>query len=297
MPRRFALSALVLAACTPSAPQDADPVDASPLFEDPVVVDTDNPPQMLELAIPVGDDIMNGIVLTANGAGPHPGVLLLHAYPGFEQNLDLAQALRRLGYSVFTFHYRGTWGSGGAFSWDRSLEDVGHALAHLRENANRFRIDPARVALVGHSFGGILSLRAGPGSDDFSCVVSLAPEDWTQWLGTEDDRQSIVDYLAGVHAVEGYSPEHALADLITDQDEWMLDTVMRGLGDAPVLLVNASEDSSFDTPTRERYTTLARESGATALTSVTIEEADHSFNARRIALIETVTEWMEGACR
>ena len=295
MPRPFvpfALSALLLAGCAPAAP-----APASPLFLDPPEVDAEYPPQMIELAIPVGDVVMNGIVLTANGVGPHPGVLLLHAYPGFEQNLDLAQALRRVGFSVFTFHYRGTWGSGGAFSWDRSLEDVAHATAYLQEEAERFRIDPDQVALVGHSFGGILSLRAGPASDGFSCVVSLAPEDWTQWLDTEGDRQSIVDYLAGVHAVRGYPPETALADLVEGRDEWALDTLMRRLGETPVLIVNASDDSSFDSATRERYTALAREAGATALTSLAIEGADHSFNGRRIELIETVARWMEGACR
>lgn len=43
---------------------------------------------------------LNGIVYLANGAGPHPTVVLLHGFPGNEKNLDLAQALRRDGFNV-----------------------------------------------------------------------------------------------------------------------------------------------------------------------------------------------------
>jgi len=55
----------------------------------------------------------NAIVYEAQGAGPHPTVVLLHGFPGNEKNLVLAQALRRAGWNVVFFHYRGSWGSGG----------------------------------------------------------------------------------------------------------------------------------------------------------------------------------------
>lgn len=44
----------------------------------------------------------------AAGAGPHPTVLLLHGLPGNEQNVDLAQSIRRAGWNVLTLHYRGS---------------------------------------------------------------------------------------------------------------------------------------------------------------------------------------------
>jgi len=44
--------------------------------------------------------------------------------PGFEQNGDLGQTLRRSGWNVLIFHYRGAWGSGGTFSFANCLEDV-----------------------------------------------------------------------------------------------------------------------------------------------------------------------------
>lgn len=47
------------------------------------------------------------VLYTAEGDGVHPTVILLHGIPGCEQNFDLAQALRRVGFHVLTFHYSG----------------------------------------------------------------------------------------------------------------------------------------------------------------------------------------------
>ena len=51
--------------------------------------------------------MLAGMMLGANGQGPHPTIVLLHGFPGNEKNLDLAQSLRRAGYNVLFFHYRG----------------------------------------------------------------------------------------------------------------------------------------------------------------------------------------------
>jgi pimeloyl-ACP methyl ester carboxylesterase len=53
---------------------------------------------------------LNAVLYIAAGEGPHPNVLLLHGLPGNEQNIDLAQSMRRAGWNVLTFHYRGSWG-------------------------------------------------------------------------------------------------------------------------------------------------------------------------------------------
>jgi alpha/beta superfamily hydrolase len=79
--------------------------------------------------------------------------VLLHGNPGNERNLDLAQALRRAGYGVLFFNYRGSWGSGGTFSRTHALEDAHAALAFARS-------DQAADACgaPGHSMGGWIAL-------------------------------------------------------------------------------------------------------------------------------------------
>lgn len=57
--------------------------------QDPV-----HPAHLLPVAVPSGEVTMNAALYVAAGEGPHPTVLLLHGFPGNEQNLDLAQAMR-----------------------------------------------------------------------------------------------------------------------------------------------------------------------------------------------------------
>jgi len=44
------------------------------------------------LKIPSGDAMMVGRLFTPEGVGPHPTLLLLHGFPGAQQNHDLAIA-------------------------------------------------------------------------------------------------------------------------------------------------------------------------------------------------------------
>lgn len=93
------------------------------------------PAETLPHAIPSGNVNLNAILYTAAGSGPHPTVLLLHGLPGNEQNIDLAQAVRRLGWNVLTIHYRGSWGGPGIFSFEHCLEDAAAALDWIRDRA------------------------------------------------------------------------------------------------------------------------------------------------------------------
>src|SRR5436190_23204246 len=109
-----------------------------------------NPAAMAPIVIVSHAAGLNAVMYSAAGVGRHPTLLLLHGFPGNEQNLDLAQAARRAGWNVLTFHYRGSWGSGGAFSFGHCAEDAATVLAWLRspEAVARFRIDPSRIAIA-----------------------------------------------------------------------------------------------------------------------------------------------------
>ncbi|HZU53600.1 MAG TPA: alpha/beta fold hydrolase, partial [Holophagaceae bacterium] len=150
----FLRAALIFLLASPVFAQALNPAVTADPPADPA-----HPARMEPVRIPSHGSLMNGVLYLASGAGPHPAVLLLHGLPGNEQNLDLAQALRRAGYSVLTFHYRGSWGSGGAFSLAHAGEDGQAALAFLTAPAqlNRYGLDPKRVIVVGHSMGGFVA--------------------------------------------------------------------------------------------------------------------------------------------
>src|ERR1700677_4487771 len=84
--------------------------------------DKANPAAMETFQIPSHGAMLNALAYIASGPGPHRVVLLLHGFPGNEKNLDLAQAIRRAGWDVVYFDYRGSWGSPGDFSFIHSIE-------------------------------------------------------------------------------------------------------------------------------------------------------------------------------
>ena len=125
------------------------------IFTDPPA-DAAHPPRMEVLHVPSGGVEINGVAYLAGGAGPHPTVILLHGLPGNEQNLDLAQAIRRSGWNVVTFNYRGSWGSPGSFSFRGNLADAKAVLTYVRAPANaaKLQVDPRKLVVIGHSMGG-----------------------------------------------------------------------------------------------------------------------------------------------
>src|SRR5262249_53904662 len=154
-----------------------------------------------ELAIPIHGTQMNGHIYVAGGAGPHPVVALLHGYPGHERSLDLAQVLRRSGINVLFFHYRGSWGSGGGVSWSHAIAGVRAAIEFLRSPfaTEHYRVDPGRVALVGHSLGAWLSLRVAADEPGVRGAVALGLEnmgaDARLYLVDDAERRAWHEYL------------------------------------------------------------------------------------------------------
>ena len=58
-------------------------------------------PDMHGILIPGKRGRILSVLYTAGGEGTHPTVLLLHGIPGCERNLDLAQAVRQEGGTLF----------------------------------------------------------------------------------------------------------------------------------------------------------------------------------------------------
>ena len=120
------------------------------------------PTQNIETVIDSHGSRIMGLFLLASGTQPHPTVILLHGFPGYEQNIDLAQSLRRDGWNVLAMHYRGAWGSQGSFSFTHCMEDVSTMLAYVTQPANvtKFHIDTHHLVVIGHSMGGFMTVAA-----------------------------------------------------------------------------------------------------------------------------------------
>src|SRR4249919_753478 len=79
------------------------------------------PPGIAGITVPSHGVDMDATYYLAGGAGRHGTVLLLQGLPGYESNVDLAQSVRRAGWNVLLFHYRGTWGTAGTFSQSSAI--------------------------------------------------------------------------------------------------------------------------------------------------------------------------------
>lgn len=272
----------------------ADPAPATP------------PASMAEIAIASGGARMNGLVYLAAGPGPHPVVVFLHGYPGNEKNLDLAQAVRRAGYQAVYVDYRGTWGSGGTFSFAHGLEDAAAVLAWVRapENAAKYHFDLRRIAVVGHSFGGWLALMTAGREPTTVCVAGLAA--WNvgaaalRFPAHPDERASALDELRATTDPAG-GPVRARADdllheMVAHATEWNYLSQARALGDRALLLVAATHDSpDEDVAMHAQMARAVRAAGGHHVTMGQYED-DHPFSSHRIALADLITSWLGTDC-
>ncbi len=261
------------------------------------------PAESPDLAFESGGERLNAIAYLAAGPGPHPSAILLHGFPGNERNLDLAQVLRRAGWNAFFFHYRGSWGSGGEFSFSHALEDVSAAVSALGKPdfAARYRVDPARIVLVGHSMGGGLALISAAELPAVKCVASLAGADLgrTARALAADSRaeQAAAARFGewGAGRIRG-SGAAIVAELEANPARFSLETHAAALAAKPVLLVAAARDDV--TPPAQHHDPLVaalRAAGAARLRTVSLD-ADHAFSEVRVALARTLIAWLASSC-
>jgi pimeloyl-ACP methyl ester carboxylesterase len=275
-----------------------------PVIADPAPIDRAHPAFMTGVAVESGGSRLNGIVYVPQGAGPHPVVILLHGYPGEERNLDLAQAIRRAGWSVLFVHYRGAGGSEGNFSFANAIDDVAATVALVRaeEFAEPLRSDAARIALVGHSMGGFVALYAGSELAEVDCVASLAGANLgllgRAAAGDPDQARAAAEQLDRWSGpIRGTSGEALVRELVDGAERF--DTTRLGgpLAGKAVLLVGGTRDEVTPMDVHHRPLVAAlRTANTTRLTDASLD-TDHAFSDRRIALSRLVVSWLEEGCR
>ena len=298
------LCALASIACAGPLPASFSAAAFDPVASDAPAFDARYPPRLVETRFASSGAAMNAVIYEAQGPGPHPTVLLLHGFPGFEKNLDLAQSIRRAGWNVVFFHYRGTWGSEGRFSITHVLEDVAAVVDGISaaDFARDHRIDAERLVAVGHSMGGFAALVSAAELDAIRCVGSLAGANFGELAraARADPRvgaamAASLDGWSG--PVVGSSGRALVAEVVGEAERF--DTLAHAatLARKPVLLVAGEGDDV--TPVTGHHTPLAdalQQAGAASLETSVLADADHAFSGRRIALARRVVGWLEGEC-
>ena len=235
---------------------------------------------------------LDATLYLASGRGPHGAVVLLHGLPGYEVNGDLAQAIRRAGWNVLLFHYRGTWGAGGAFSISSAIEDTEEAVRFLRDpaTATKYRIDPRRVVLVGHSFGGFLAGFEGSRNEDLAGIAMISALNLGTINADPKERQvRLTRWSTQLHPVRGVTASELFAEAARHATAWDYVRWTGALRGRALLLVTADDQNRAD---MDALAAALRKSGSAALQYAAVE-TDHNFSDRRIALQTIVLAWLE----
>ena len=293
----FAFSLLV---CAPSATAvSVGPADRAGPPATSVPVDRTDRAALQTMQIPSHGALLNALVYVAAGAGPHPAVVLLHGFPGNERNLDLAQDIRRAGWDVLYFNYRGSWGTPGEFSFAHSIEDTAAAVAYLRqpEVAKSLRLDPARIVLIGHSMGGFMAIAASAADPRIKAFATISAADMAgraqavvRKQGETAGMAAIAKGLAdeGMAPLAGCTPDGLAHELAAHAADWAFLSKVDALKDRTALVVTSDDGLA---PANDAFVDALRHAGDRHVASLHLP-TDHSYSDQRLELSKAVLAWL-----
>lgn len=252
-----------------------------------------------QMMIPSHGSVLLGVFYLAAGTGLHPTAIVLHGFPGFEQNLDLAQTLRASGWNVLAMHYRGSWGVKGSFSFEHAAEDADTEVQFLLNSANaeKYRIDTHRILVIGHSMGGYMAASATAHNPQVSgCVLISA---WN--IGADYETGRHVGSKSPTVGSEAQSLEQdgnliplsgtsglALAREIREHEQELnFLHLVRSISPRPAFVITAN-DGLADSD--HAFAEALRKAGDTTVAEKHWN-TDHSYSGERKELSAAILEW------
>ncbi len=284
------IAGFAVALCLALGQAFAQPVPAA-IGADPAP-DPQHPARSVVLHIPSGGVQINGLVYVASGPAPHPTLVLCHGLPGNEKNLDLAQAVRRAGWNVVTFNYRGSWGSPGAFSFAHTLEDTAAVLAYVRapDNAHALGVDPARIVLAGHSMGGWVTAQIA--AQDHALAGAILISAWDAGLDGAANAGTPAKLAAGMadnyETLAGTSPRTLADELIAHGAAWSFPPLAGKLAGTKLLVLTSDDGNAAND--MALVTAIGKQGGHRV--SDAHAATDHSWSDHRIVLEAFVLNWL-----
>lgn len=195
-----------------------------------------------------------------------PLVVMPHGGPAARDSFGFdwwAQAMASRGYAVLQPNFRGSDGLGEAHltagygEWGRKMQtDLSDGVRWL---AAEGIIDPARVCIVGASYGGYAAM-AGPTLDRgiYRCAVSVAGVSdlnrMIQWSAERGGRRNspAVRYWIRFMGADGYNDDGL--------DQWS-PARQAALADAPILLIHGRDDTVVPYEQSEMLASPLRQAG------------------------------------
>jgi hypothetical protein len=246
---------------------------------------------------------IKGWFFQATGSSPFPTVILLHGFPADKGDLfGLGKQMSQRGINAFAFNYSGNWESEGVCTPKTSLQDVESAISFLKsdEMIKRFRIDTAKISIVGYSYGGGFALLGSLCDPGVRKVVSLAGGDLS--LIPKMDEQSeefrkfheayIDKCESDSKVVRGIGGRGVHEFLSKHRDEYSFVKHAKKLANKDILLIGGWQDQ--DATVEDHILPLYRALLRNGAKSVRIEvfDTDHSFENVKKELTNLIVSWI-----
>ena len=218
-----------------------------------------------------------------------PAVVLPHGGPSARDEWGfhwLAQFLAHEGYAVIQPNYRGSAGYGddwlqenGFKSWRTSIGDVTDAGRWL---AAQGIADPAKLAIVGWSYGGYAGLQSGVSEPDlFKAIVAIAP---------------VTDLALVKQEARNYTNARNVADFIGSGPHIAEASPLRNVEkiQAPVLMFHGDMDINVGVQQSRRMDTRLRSAGK-ASELVVYEGLEHSLvdSSARTQMLDRIAAFLK----
>lgn len=249
-----------------------------------------------------GDDLVRGRFFPAATATPLATVALIPGFGGDTNDvLGLGARLSAAGANVLMFNNRGVQNSGGTLTYAHALDDASAALDWLlaAETQARFHIDPERLVLGGHSFGGSIAILHAARDPRVRGVLAVAGADHSTYARRlrEDPgyRDQLRRVLADARAPQGtvrFDPDAVIDDILAHEANYSLPRQAARFAGRSVLLVGGWTDTTcpIEREILPMYRALQAVPGADA--SIVAYADGHSFRASREPLAEEIRAWL-----
>jgi pimeloyl-ACP methyl ester carboxylesterase len=238
----------------------------------------------------IGDSGIMARLFRPHGPEKCPLVVIFHGFPGIELNYDIAYALREAGCAALVPHYSGSWGSKGDFRVEGLTETVALVLRHAKSEpfANRYGIDPARIAVAGHSMGGMLAVLALEIDPEVRGVVAIDPSP----LKVEGPRPPAKAFESRARLLSGATAEQIVAGIGSFCAKWDPFRSIETLGNRFFMLVAASVPGAVTLPLEPAIELARKAQAQNPDAELWVLASDHAFVSQRPLLRELVVKFV-----
>lgn len=237
------------------------------------------------------------VLYSAGGEKPSPTVLLLHGIPGNEQNEDLAQYLRRIGFNVLTFHYSGCFGSSGDYSLKNNLQDAETVLDFIL-NDKEFGFDKTKIFAVGHSLGSFVCGQILAKRKEIKAGVFITPCNIGRLFEIEKESpnlyQKTVDFLEETRLwLVGVKENQFLTEVENHKKDYPLESLAPKIAKKPIFVIEGLLDEATPPKFHSKPFISALKSQNTENLRVKSFETDHFLSDKRLELLEEVGDFLK----